>query len=342
MLAIVGSTGRTGTLVAEEAARRGIDLLLVGRNREALAAQAGRFGCRFAAVSLQRQDELVAALRPADAVLNVAGPFADTALPVLTAAARARTHYLDLSNDLEPVRAVLARDRQLLEAGIVALPAAGFGTVATDGLARLLVDAVPDAVRIELGIAIGADGQSPGVAASTRQVLASGARRLVEGRLERAPIGRGAFRAPADGPTLVPVGLADLAVTPATTGVDTVTVGVAVPLPRWSAPVLLPVLSAAMRGARPTAARGRTREPVSRAWARVVRPDGSEESAWLTAGEGFRFSADSAVTAAQLVLGGGVRPGAATVSGRYGAVFLAGLRGVRIDSTLGDGRRPGA
>ncbi|MDQ1513019.1 MAG: hypothetical protein QOC59_861 [Microbacteriaceae bacterium] len=338
MLAIVGSTGRTGTLIAEEAARRGIELLLIGRNRKALAVQAQRFGCRFAAVQLHHLDELATELRPADAVLNVAGPFEHTAVPVLAAAMRARSHYLDLSNDLDPVRAVLAHDRQLRDAGIVAMPSAGFGTVATDGLARLLVDGVPDAVRIELGIAIAAEGQSAGVAASTREVLAGGARRLVDGRLERAPIGRGAFSAPENGPTLVPVGLADLAITPFTTGIETVTVGVAVPVPRWSAPLLLPALSAALRGARlRTRERRRSGPLVSRAWARVVRPDGSEESAWLTVGEGFRFSADSAVSAAQRVLGGGVEPGAATVSGRYGGAFLAGLAGVQVGSTL-DGR----
>ncbi len=336
MLAVVGATGRTGSLIAEEAARRGIQVLLVGRNAEALKALSGRTGgLPWAAVDLATGG-LAAVLEPATAVLNAAGPFEHTAQAVLDAAISSGTHYLDVSNDLGPVLRVLRSDERLRAAGVGATPAVGFGTVATDGLARLLADAVPDGVRIELGMAIGASGGSRGAAESTRAVVEAGGRRLQDGVLQRAPLGRGTFRAPGGGPTLVPVGLADLAITPLTTGVRTVVIGVAMPLPAAAAALLLPVVAAGARllpalPARPARERsGAT--PVSRAWARLLRADGSGRAAALTAGEGFRFSADSAVAAAERVLGGDVEPGAGTASGRWGSAFLAAIPGVVIET----------
>jgi saccharopine dehydrogenase (NAD+, L-lysine-forming) len=253
---------------------------------------------------------------------------------VLRASVLTRTHYLDLSNDLGPVLSVLRADADLTAVGVSATPAVGFGTVATDGLARLLTERVHDGIGLRLGMAIGSSGGSRGVAASTLEVVRAGARRLDDGVLERAPLGRGAFRAPAGGPVLVPVGLADLAITPLTTGIRSVTVGVAMPLPRSAARLLLPLVAAAARRL-PALPGSRTvdRDPVSRAWAELLRPDGSSVAAWLTAGDGFRFSAEAAVAAAERVLGGDARPGAGTASGRWGSAFLAGLPGVAIGSS---------
>jgi hypothetical protein len=337
VLAVFGATGRTGSLVAEVAASHGLDVLLVGRDEAGLAALGRRLDRPWAVAAVD-DDRLVPALEGADAVVNAAGPFEATARPVLRAALAGRCAYLDLSNDLGPVLSVLRADAALREGGISATPAVGFGTVATDGLARLLTDDVPDAVRIRLGMAVGSDGGSRGVAASTLEVVRAGGRRLENGELERAPLGAGAYRAPDGGPLLVPVGLADLAITPLTTGLRSVAVGVAMPLPRGAARLVLPAVAAAARRLRglpkaPAPARVRRREPVSRAWAEVVRADGSSEWASLTTGDGFRFSAEAAVAAAERVLAGEADPGSGTASGRWGSGFLAGLPQVRIEAS---------
>jgi hypothetical protein len=337
VLAVFGAAGRTGSLVAEVAVARGLDVLLIGRDETLLAALGRRLDRPWAAAPLG-DDRLTHVLERADAVVNVAGPYEATAEPVLRAAIASRTSYLDLSNDLGPVLSVLRADAALIEAGVSATPAVGFGTVATDGLARLLADRVPDGVRIRLGIAIGSDGGSRGVSASTLGVLRAGARRLEDGVVERAPLGSGAFRAPGAGPLLVPVGLADLAITPLTTGIRSVAIGVAMTLPRAAARLLLPVVSAAARRlpalpqGRP---RERDREPVSRAWAELFRPDGSSEWASLTAGDGFRFSAEAAVDAAERVLAGHAEPGSGTASGRWGSGLLAAVPGVTIETSAG-------
>ena len=337
MLAVVGATGRTGSLVAEVAVARGLDVLLVGRDEVVLAALGRRLGRPWVAATVDG-DDLSRALERADVVVNVAGPFDATAEPVLKAAIATRTSYLDLSNDLAPVLAVLRADAALTAAGISATPAVGFGTVATDGLARLLTERIPDGARLRLGMAIGSDGGSRGVAASTREVVRAGARRLEAGALERAPLGRGAYRAPDKGPLLVPVGLADLAITPLTTGIRSVAVGVAMPMPRPAARLVLPAVAAAAKRlpplppSRPRPGQ-RDRAPVSRAWAELMRVDGSSAWASLTTGDGFRFSAEAAVAAAERVLAGEAEPGSGTASGRWGSAFLSGLPDVRIETS---------
>lgn len=341
MLAVVGATGRTGSLVAEVAVARGLDVLLVGRDEVVLAALGRRLGRPWVAATVDG-DALPRALERADVVVNVAGPFDATAEPVLKAAIASRTSYLDLSNDLAPVLAVLRADSALTAAGISATPAVGFGTVATDGLARLLTERIPDGVRLRLGMAIGSDGGSRGVAASAREVVRAGARRLEAGVLERAPLGRGAYRAPDNGPLLVPVGLADLAITPLTTGIHSVAVGVAMPLPRPAARLVLPAVAAAAKRLpalppsrpRPRPRQG-DREPVSRAWAELTVADGTTAWASLRTGDGFRFSAEAAVAAAERVLAGDAEPGSGTASGRWGSAFLAALPDVRIETSPG-------
>ena len=337
MLAVVGATGRTGSLVAEVAVARGLDVLLVARDEVLLAALGRRLGRPWVAATVEG-DALPKALERADVVVNVAGPFEATAEPVLKAAVASRTSYLDLSNDLGPVLAVLRADAVLTAAGISATPAVGFGTVATDGLARLLTERIPGGVRLRLGMAIGSDGGSRGVAASTLEVVRAGGRRLEAGVLERAPLGRGAFRAPDKGPLLVPVGLADLAITPLTTGIRSVAVGVAMPLPRPAARLVLPAVAAAAKRL-PALPQGRpsqrSREPVSRAWAELTCEDGTSAWASLSTGDGFRFSAEAAVAAAERVLAGDAEPGSGTACGRWGSAFLTALPDVRIQTSPG-------
>ena len=62
--------------------------------------------------------------------LNVVAP------PVLRACLDGGVHYLDIANEIPVAEAVLAADSEARQRAITALPAVGFGTVATDVLAR--------------------------------------------------------------------------------------------------------------------------------------------------------------------------------------------------------------
>jgi short subunit dehydrogenase-like uncharacterized protein len=95
------------------------------------------------------------ALDGAEAVINCAGPFLDTADAVAAAALRAGIHYLDVSAEQASAQATLDKyDAAARDAGIVFAPAMGF----YGGFADLLVTAAlgdwdhADAIEIMIGL----------------------------------------------------------------------------------------------------------------------------------------------------------------------------------------------
>jgi Saccharopine dehydrogenase NADP binding domain len=199
MIAVVGAAGHTGRLVVDELRRRGQRVILVGRDAHKLARAAGDGDI----VRLARMDDaatLDEVLSGAAAVINCAGPFFDTAFPVIDAALRAGIPYLDVTAEQATVQAVIAtRHEAAQRAGIVLLPAAAF----YGGLADLLAGAVTDepGTADEIAVAVALDSWHP-----TEGTRITGerntARRLVQrhGRLEPiedpAPQGHWTFPTP--------------------------------------------------------------------------------------------------------------------------------------------------
>jgi hypothetical protein len=138
-IAVLGATGHTARFVLDELQRRGLRAILVGRNAEALSAVSETYpGSSWRLASIDDPDSLDDALRGTVAVINCAGPFIDTAAPVVDAAVRAKIPYLDLAAEQAAVQSVYARDAQARTAGIAVIPAAAF----FGGLADLLVSAL--------------------------------------------------------------------------------------------------------------------------------------------------------------------------------------------------------
>ncbi len=331
---VYGATGRTGTLVARELAGLGVPLIVAGRDEVRVRALADGLGCSWRAAGL---DDVASVLTGGvRVVVNVAGPFEATVPLVAGAAAAAGLDYVDLSNELVAIQALQRLGPQFEATGRSAIPAAGFGTMATDTLARLLVDVVPDTVRLEVGMHVDGDGRSGGAARSAASVLAGGGARLVDGHLLRFPLGAGAVRHPdAPGMSIVPLALGDLAVTPLTTGVPTVTAGIAVPMPPWLARIAMPLLARASvrrpaKGGPPTGAGVH----ASRAWARVLRGDGTSEWASLTTGEGYEFSARAATATVVELLKGTAAPGVVSAVGQFGTGLIEAI-GAEIRTSVG-------
>src|SRR3954470_22103386 len=238
---LYGATGRTGTAIAEEAVARGHRPVLAGRDPEALRTLAERLGLTWVAGPASDMPRLIGETH---LILLAAGPFGATAPAALRAALDAGVDYLDIANDIPIAAAIPAADDEARRRGITALPAVGFGTVASDGLARHVADQLPGAVRLDLAILLGTDGSSAGAKASTMQALAGGGRVRHGGRLVRRPLGAGSRRlhTPPRERTLTPVPTADLVVTGHTTGVPNITVSFPVPMPPLAATLAMPAL----------------------------------------------------------------------------------------------------
>lgn len=136
---VYGATGHTGRFIVAELRRRGLTVIVSGRDAarlELLAAEGGDVLVRPATVG--DPAALDRALAGAAAVINCAGPFAVTAGPVVEAALRAGIPYVDVAAEIEANAAMFADHAEAARtAGTVVVPAMAF----YGGLGDLLVTA---------------------------------------------------------------------------------------------------------------------------------------------------------------------------------------------------------
>lgn len=141
----LGAAGGMGTTAARHLARLpGVShLTLADRNGDGASACAdairdggGAADLRISAAEVDVLDHaaLVDLLRPADLVVNCAGPFFRLGVPTLRAAIDAGTDYLDICDDPEPTSEMLALNDVAAAAGVTAV----IGMGASPGLSNLL------------------------------------------------------------------------------------------------------------------------------------------------------------------------------------------------------------
>src|SRR6516165_3535403 len=124
---ILGATGKGGRAIARElVAAGGADVVLVGRDHSRLTTVAESLGGSVRtqlAPGLPELIALIGAEKPA-VVVNT--------MPLARASMAAGTHYVDLANELEPVRKLLDLDAAARSHGVTLVTGAGFGVLATE------------------------------------------------------------------------------------------------------------------------------------------------------------------------------------------------------------------
>lgn len=160
-ITVFGAYGHTGRFVVSELRKRGWTPILSGRDAEKLnALGAAQPDLEVRLASIDDQVSLDRALSGAAAVINCAGPFLDTATPVIEAALRARIHYLDLAAEQAAALAAFEQfSGSAREAGVAVIPAMAF----YGGLGDLLATAAMGdwAAADEIQIAIALDSWQP-------------------------------------------------------------------------------------------------------------------------------------------------------------------------------------
>ena len=162
-IAVYGGYGLTGSLVINELATRGYEPVLCGRNPDALAKLRASYQGRYA-VAVGRIDDPTSLDQMLDgvaAVLNCAGPYSNTSLPIARAAIRRRIHYLDPNavEQLAAKRMFDELDSSAKDAGVTIVPVMGI----LGGLGDALADvAAQDHADIEeVTVAYKIDGWIP-------------------------------------------------------------------------------------------------------------------------------------------------------------------------------------
>ena len=106
-IAVYGATGHTGQFVVQEAQRRGLPVVAVGRSAARLD-EVFAPGVTRRIADLADPTSLEQAFAGCAVVINCAGPFLDTAAPVAQAALRAGCHYIDVTAEQASAQASLA------------------------------------------------------------------------------------------------------------------------------------------------------------------------------------------------------------------------------------------
>jgi short subunit dehydrogenase-like uncharacterized protein len=186
-VAVYGAAGHTGRFVTRELSRRGFPAIAIGRNEAKLAAADFPAGVTREVADLGDAASLARALTGATAVINCAGPFLDTAEPLVSAALRAGIHYLDVTAEQASAQATFERHcAGAEEAGVAVVPAMGFYGGLSDLLATAAIGDWTRADELRIGIALDSWRPTEGTRVTGRR---NTARRMTisEGRLQPLP-----------------------------------------------------------------------------------------------------------------------------------------------------------
>jgi short subunit dehydrogenase-like uncharacterized protein len=340
---LYGSYGYTGRLIAERAAGLGLTPLLAGRDAAALAEQAAGLGLAYRAFSLEDTPALDAAVAEVPVVLHCAGPFSHTVAPVAAACLRAGRHYLDITGEIPVFEALAARDGEARRAGVMLMPGAGFDVVPSDCLAAHLKRRLPGATRLSLAFMPVGGGLSRGTATTMVENLGRGGAVRRDGRIRPVPaawrtrevdFGRGPVTV-----TTIPWG--DVSTAYHSTGIPNIEVYTRVPAGQrrmlaatrylgWllgSSPVQ-GFLKRRVRAGRPGPTAEQREHGRSLLWGEARDDAGGRVTSRLTAPEGYRLTALTAVAAVQRVLAGQAPAGFQTPSRAYGADWILEFEGV--------------
>lgn len=336
---VLGATGRTGRAVAARLAADGVPPVLVGRNRERLrqvgatlglaeepkVVVAGTPGAIAAEVSRQR---------PA-VVVNSLGDYARSA-PAIVRACLPGGHYVDLAADLPALLRLAELHQEAQDGGSTLVTGAGFGVMGTQAVVAKLGEGRPAPSRVHVDAIPSVTGEAgpmgEALAASIVDLLTTGGRRYVGGRLARRRLGSDTYPLTLpDGDTVTSVSVpsGELYAAQAVSGAPDVDFASTLVPPGRAVRALLPVVGAllgipALRRlalSRLARVEGEARpRPREHTWghAVVTWSDGTVREGWLRAGDAMDFTAAVAAGVAEHLARGEGKPGAWTPAAAFG------------------------
>lgn len=149
---IYGANGFTARLFLHKLAALPCEIILAGRNEVDIAALAQQHGYRHRIFGLTDINVVDKHLSDIALVLNCAGPFTKTAVPLAKSAIRNRCHYFDITGELRVFEALHRMHDDARANNVCLIAGMGFDIVPSDCLARALAERMPDAERLKLAI----------------------------------------------------------------------------------------------------------------------------------------------------------------------------------------------
>ncbi|WP_375580856.1 saccharopine dehydrogenase NADP-binding domain-containing protein [Marivirga tractuosa] len=185
---IYGANGYTGKLITQEAKDNEIRIEIAGRNEEAIKSISKETGFPYHIIELSETVKLETLLKEFDTVIHCAGPFSETAIPMVEACINSKTNYLDITGEIWVFEDIMKYDEQAKKAGIALLPGVGFDVVPTDCLAAYLKEKMPNGNALELAFVGSKTGMSRGTAVTMAKNIAKGGFIRKNGEIKNVPL----------------------------------------------------------------------------------------------------------------------------------------------------------
>jgi saccharopine dehydrogenase (NAD+, L-lysine-forming) len=338
---IYGATGYTGRLIAERLQVSRCDYVVAGRTPHRVQALAAEFGVAGRVIATGEPKALDRALDDIDVLINAASPFALTAPALIESCLRTKTHYLDITGELPVFQNAFLYDEAARKRGIMIMPGAGLGVVASDCLAMQMAALVPNAKYLRIALLRPASF-SRGTFRSALGVANSRVSIRRNGRLMSVPVGRlqRTFDFGDGKKESVAVSWADVFTAYHSTGIRNIETyfeadfasralhllgaGIADTMQLAPARTLIDAVTSVLSEG-PPEARRRTEQCV------IVS---EAENSWrqrrcvrLTTPDGYSFTAEAATAIAQRILQGDFAPGFQTPAKVYGADLVLDFTG---------------
>jgi len=186
---LYGAYGYTGTLVAEEAVKRGHRPVLAGRSEQKLIPLAERLGLDYVVLDLQNSPKLTQTVSDFDLVFHAAGPFVHTHRPMVTACLMGKAHYLDITGEVTVFEENLSYDLLAQEQGVAVISGVGFDVVPTNCLATYVAQQIPDPTELKIGVVV-LSGVSAGTTKTMLEHVSGGIVVRRNGELVSYPVGQ--------------------------------------------------------------------------------------------------------------------------------------------------------
>lgn len=343
-LMIYGANGYTGRIATEMAVQRGMRPLLCGRNSLEIQTLASKYNLPHLIADLSQTNELNDAVLLSDVVLHCAGPFVRTYEPMLEACRRNKTHYLDITGEIEVFERIAAADASIKAAGIMAVPGAGFDVVPTDCLAAYLHKKLPSATHLTLAFAGLGGGISHGTASTMWLNMEKGGAVRLNGKIVPVPSIHKKRDIVFNNKPLqaITIPWGDVSTAYYSTGIPNIEVYMAVS----NTMLRMMTMSEKMKWLvgkqffknmvqknlidRLDGPSEKDRKKGnSIVWGEVTDSKGNSASARLITPEGYTLTALTALAAVERILKGDIKPGFQTPSMAFGADFITTIPGIK-------------
>lgn len=180
---LYGSNGYTARLMLDLLEQYNLQPILAGRRQAAIEPLAQQYNLESLVFDLTSREQIVHHLKDVDLVLHCAGPFSKTAKPMVEACLASKTHYLDITGEIEVFELCKSYDTQAKEQGIVVMPGVGFDVVPSDTAAYLAAQEIHNPTQLTLYFGVRGGKMSPGTTLTMAENLGRGGAARINGTI---------------------------------------------------------------------------------------------------------------------------------------------------------------